>query len=369
MLGIIIFHLVAHTMQTQLTDTTYISEMNNGWFSHPTFYKKLMLLEVMEPLGTAGNATFILIAGYFLIDKGNQINIKKSAIKLIAQLAFASLILIVGGALFCHFCKANYTSLHGTGLFNGMAWFIGYYFLVILFANFFLNNFLAKLSKEKYVLFLVVLFAIISFGWSGALLEKLANGLGNGGLRTFATGVFLYSLAGFMKIYNPFKPVKTWVLIFIPILTFAIILIGYHNTMITAIQDYARSDGSKVFVQKLNSFGIFSIEPILLSVCTFELFTRIKMPHIKVINFLGAATFMAYLLHNNAFVYSLNNIIDWMTLLAHNPWYYCFGAMVAVTLATFAVCVVVYALYLACTKLLKKHYKIFLKQDAEAGAQ
>ena len=43
MLMIVIFHIVVHSVDYQLTDTSSMALMNNGLFNHPIFYKKLLL--------------------------------------------------------------------------------------------------------------------------------------------------------------------------------------------------------------------------------------------------------------------------------------------------------------------------------------
>jgi len=54
-------------------------------------------------------------------------------------------------------------------------------------------------------MFLVVLFALLQFSWSVSVISNLG-----GGLETLCIGVFLYSLGGYIKEYNPFKKVRLW---------------------------------------------------------------------------------------------------------------------------------------------------------------
>ena len=94
MLMIITYHIVCHCVRVQVTDANSIARMQNGVFSHPVFYKKLGLLEQIMSLGDTGNAIFIMASGYFLVSKGNQINLISTAKKLLTQLGFATLVLL-----------------------------------------------------------------------------------------------------------------------------------------------------------------------------------------------------------------------------------------------------------------------------------
>ena len=186
---IIIFHIVYHCVNFQLTDTASIARMNNGLFCNPVWYKKLLILELAIPLGVIGNGIFMLISGYFLVEKnGGTEGIYKTAKRLISQLLFATLILLVFSALYHHFNRNVFTNLIDIQSFNNMSWYIGYYFLTIVIADLFLNKYLNKFSKQQYFTLLITLFAIISFSWTRGLLEIIG-----GGLATLCTGVFLYS--------------------------------------------------------------------------------------------------------------------------------------------------------------------------------
>lgn len=77
MFMIIIFHISDHCVKVQLTDTASMLRMNNGLFCEPVFYKKLLLLSTFAPMGKIGNVIFITISGYFMVSKGNGINLAK----------------------------------------------------------------------------------------------------------------------------------------------------------------------------------------------------------------------------------------------------------------------------------------------------
>lgn len=75
MLTIIMFHIYKHCIYHQLTDLNSISVFNNGFFCEPIFYRRLYLLVFFSPLGKVGNFIFICISGYFMVEKGSNINL------------------------------------------------------------------------------------------------------------------------------------------------------------------------------------------------------------------------------------------------------------------------------------------------------
>lgn len=69
MLMIVSYHIVCHCVNVQLTDKGSMERLENGLFNQPVFYKKLMLLDTFNTFGIIGNVIFILISGYFMIEK------------------------------------------------------------------------------------------------------------------------------------------------------------------------------------------------------------------------------------------------------------------------------------------------------------
>ena len=99
MLMIIAYHICCHCINVQLMDEESILTMQNGWFCHPIFYKKLLLLALISPMGQAGNAIFILISGYFMAHKGKNVDLTSISKKLLLQLGFAVLMLCVASSI------------------------------------------------------------------------------------------------------------------------------------------------------------------------------------------------------------------------------------------------------------------------------
>jgi hypothetical protein len=348
MLMIIIYHITLHKIGIQLTDPSSIDSMKNGLFCHPLFYKKLLILSMIMPMGSIGNAIFILISGYFMVRKGPNIKLDRIGKKLLFQQGFAAIVLVIGSTLF-HFIKKNIgTTLLGIQIFNSMAWFVGYYFAVMVIAALFLNRYLANLDQKQYLILVITLFAIIQFGWSSGLLESLSTGLG-----TLVTGVFLYALGGYIQRYNPFQSTKTNIILLCIVIVNFFICISAYNSTITAIQNYINIHSKEPFVQSqcIPGYQNYSIVAMILSVCLFEIFRRIHIPHIKIINFLGGATFMVYLIHDNDFYYGLWNTQDWITLLYWHPYSFILKLLLWAGM-TFGSGVAFYILYLGVKKVI-----------------
>ena len=245
-------------------------------------------------------------------------------------------------------------------IFNGMSWYIGYYFSIIMFARLFLNNFLSKLNRANYTRFLLGIFALIEFQWSS---YTFLNGF-SGGLLVFVTGVFLFSLGGYIKKYNPFASIRTFGLLLILIVELILLYISFYNITENTLQSYYANGGTGGFTQYILGYDNNSIIPIIAGIVIFELFRRINIQSNKVINFLGGSTLMVYLVHDNSLIYSIWHTQNWITLLYYSSIKY-MGKHALWTILTFVSGVMVYVLYLMLIKFFKKISWIFIKKSSE----
>ena len=345
MIMIIAYHIFIHCIHMQLTDLQSIADLKNGWFCNPCFSKRLCLLAVVSPMGQIGNAIFMLISGYFMAHK-ESIDLTKISKKLLLQLGFAAIVL---GSVSIYAYK-NITEfplrLMPFSSFNDMSWFVGYYFIVVVIAKTFLNKFLSKLERKSYTMFIAALFALIQFGWSAGVISGLGTGL-----TTVCTGVFLYSLGGYVKKYNPFEKIRLWVVVAV-IVAINFINIGnfYLNTA-SNILSYTPESGD-TFIQSIPRYANNQFLPVVLGIAIFELFRRIKVPHNSVVNFIGASTFMVYLFHDNGFVYKIWGMQDWITPLYENVPLF-LNTYVIWVLVTFAVGFIFYCIFVLGGKLLR----------------
>lgn len=312
---IIAYHIYFHTIDTQLTDLSSIMRLNNGWFCYPDFFQSLYVLAFIAPLGKVGNVIFILISGYFMIQKGKDVNLIKISKKLLLQLGYTSIALTIFSYVIFKLSNGVFINLLDIKIFNSRSWFVGYYFIIIVIAALFLNEYLTKIDKKAYLTFLLVVFALVQFSWTSGVIDSFAHGL-----KKVATGIFLYALGGYIQLYKPFDKIKTYMLILLIAVTYGFVFLSFYNVTMTNIQMYQMEEKAATFIQEIPQYGDSSIVSIILGVCLFEIFRRIPMKENKVINFIASSTFMIYLLHDNKFFYSLWDTTDWITLLAKNPW-------------------------------------------------
>ena len=244
-------------------------------------------------------------------------------------------------------------------MFNSMSWYVGYYFLVMLLARLCLNRYLEKLERKQYRLFLFALLCMTQFKW----IIKLLNGV-TGDLVILITGVFLYSLGGYIRRYQPFARVRTWAIFGVIFGIYVLLFLSTYAGVQNRIQDYYREASTDPFIQYIPNVGDNSIVAILLGVSLFELFRRIKMPCCRVINYIGGATFMIYLFHDNSFFYSLWDRQDWITLLSEHPMGFLlrYGAW---TVRTFVYGFIAYLGYRLLCRICRKagFQRLFLKSN------
>nr|MCR4902530.1 acyltransferase [Butyrivibrio sp.] len=318
MIMIIIYHITYHCVTDQISDMQYVGA---NIFSKPVFYKKLFLIEGVLPWGMLANSIFILISGYFLVERGKNVNLGNISQKLLLQLGTAAISLTLISSVFykIHLAGEN-TSVKTLSIidFNYMSWFVGYYFIVVVIACLFINNYINKLDQTSYRNLLLVWLGLFSFMWSGNVLDNIGDGL-----RTIICGLFMFELGGYIKKYNPFDKIRTVVLILLIIITYGFIYLSYVNNVNDSIHEYIANSVTEPFSQPFIRFDNYGIIPVILSVTIFELFRRVKIKNSKIINFLGSSTFMIYLVHDNEFWWNLWKERDWISLLTDTSFGYC----------------------------------------------
>ena len=360
MIMIIAYHLFLHCIKAQLTDSQSISASGNDCFCHPYFSKRLCILALISPMGQAGNAIFLMISGYFMAHK-DSMDLTKISKKLLLQLGFSAMLLGFSSISLYTNIKPFPPRLIPFSVFNSLAWFVGYYFIVMVAAKVFLNQFLNKLDRKNYLMFLLVLFSLLQFGWSAIILSNLC-----GGLDVIATGIFLYSLGGYIRKYNPFENIRLWAVLAVILLTDLIVIGNFYIHTASNILEYDAAGGG-AFVQSIPEYANNHLFPLLLGIAVFELFRRIKLPRNGMINFIGASTFMVYLLHDNELVYKAWCRQNWITLLHENMISFLMIYMIWI-LITFSAGSLSYCIFLLGGSLLRLCKPLTLK-GAEADAE
>ena len=307
MVMIILFHVQIHGPQPILT-------ADNAFFASPMIYKRLLLFEVGIPLGMIGNGLFMVISGYFMNAKTN-IDTGKISKKLLLQLGFATVVLMMAYFVWIHFFRdeKQYWETITLGDFNSGWWFVGYYMIVIVIAKVFLNRLVEKLSQAQFKSLLLTILAVTQFSWTGGLLDGLT-----GGLRTACIGVCFFLMGGYIARYNPFRNVRLYTIFLVIFATYAIRFLSAHNMIYKAIDDYWKSNSEGNFIQMVQGYANHEITVVILVVCFFELFRRWNIPYSKIINFIGKSTLMIYFIHENVFFRSFYRNDSWMETLGES---------------------------------------------------
>lgn len=257
----------------------------------------------------------------------------------------------------CFHLKSDvFFNLINIQIFNSMAWFVGYYYAIMLIAMLFLNSFLEKVDNKKYISLLTVNFAFIQFSWTGGLADSFISGL-----RTLLTGIFLYALGGYFRKYDPLNKLRTYVFFLIIIITYFFVNLSAYNNTENNIENYIRNKTENDFIQSIPAFPNYSIIVIIIGVCLFEIFKRIKIPQSNFLNYLGKSTFMVYLLHDNSFFYSIFDTQDWITLLYYYPYRFIFKIFIW-SVAVFVCGVATYTFYIVFAKLFDRYKWILFKK-------
>lgn len=351
MMMIILYHIVCHCIINQLTG-------RNSQFVQPCFSEKVLFLALLNTFGQIGNAIFILISGFFMARRESEkINLEKISVKLLSQLFFATTFLMFGSLglhrLLALFNKFPHLTLIDVNFFNDSCWFIGYYFLVILFGKFFLNEFLSKLDKKYYLTFLLTIFTLDSLSWSRNLITGFSSQLD-----VFLIGIFLYSFGGFIKKFNPFEKTKISFFIFAIIFIYFFVVLSDFNITDTNIEKFNGGN----FLQVLPEFSNYQLVPVSVGICLFEIFRRIKIPNSKSINYLGSSTLMVYLIHDNIFFYRVWKSQKWIQVLFYHPIKFC-GKILIWAIMTFVAGFIAYVIYDLMMTILRKCRFVFLKKE------
>ena len=358
MLMIVAFHIYYHCMSGQLSDAETVKELGNYWYCTPKFYPRLSILALIAPLGLAANGIFIMISGYFMADKPS-INLTKISKKLLLQLAFAAIVLAASSsALYWNDQNSNLVLTNFT-FFNTGSWFIGYYFVIILIGNFFLNRHIAKLNQKQYLCLILILFCVSQFSFTIDLLTNVSKV--DKGFETVCIGIFYYCLGGYLKRFNPFRRIRTAVVLAFILFVFLITVANFYMSTINNINNFD-PDAGKKFFQSIPKYKDYEIVPVLLAISLFELFRRMEFSSSRAINFIASSTFMIYLLHDTPLFYSIYNTVDWITILHENlPQF--FGTYFLWVIAVFCIGFLTFCIYLTICKLFRIAKPLLLKQE------
>ena len=349
---IILFHIQTYSSASLLMG-------DHGYFTQPIIYLRLLILDIGATLGMIGNGLFIIISGYFMNSNLN-IDTGKIAKKLLLQLGFAVVVLIIVNAVWFAFFKNENLDLGivTRDAFNGSWWFVGYYFCIILVAKLFLNKITAKLTQSQFKSLLLTLLAVSQFGWSGGLLNSLA-----GGLRELSIGVFFFLMGGYIAKYNPFKNFKAITFVLTIAAAYGIRFLSQYNIVSESIANFVKSKSDGHFIHSVQGYANYEILVVIVVISFFELFRRLNVPYNAAINYIGKSTLMIYFIHENSFFQMFYKDDSWMEALTTSVPLYLLKWL-KWTVITFAVGLAAYVLYTLLGKLLPRIRSWFVVEES-----
>lgn len=236
--------------------------------------------------GKIGVNIFVIISGYFLItSKGIKIS---KILKLWLQLFFYSV------SIYTLFVLTGVEVVSIKGIIKNVLpviftkwWFASTYFVLYLLSPY-INKLLNSFSKREYHRFL----ALLTFFWC-IIPTFTTNSFQSNPLIWF---IYLYSLAGYMRLYGLLNTVKTGTCL---LASFVVSLLTYLSAVVfdlLGLKISAFSEHATYF------FEMQKLPILIISVLLFLGFSKLNIGSIKLINIVSSATFGVYLIHDNAYV-------------------------------------------------------------------
>ena len=271
--------------------------IHGGFEFNDAFTLNHIYVDILVFGGKTGANIFVLITGYFLVEKGYS---AKSLFRLLGEVWFYSLsiflTLTLTGAI--PFSFKNLVKAVIPVTTRGW-WFISVY-VVLYFFSPLLNKLIASLNKRQMranFCFLIVVWCLVP------------SVLGNFMKITFYEMSFLvwfffmYCVGAYLRLHEPnILTNKKRNLIFIGILVCAMLFS-------VVFDDYYRSLANPNFVltvldyiaMTFKGIQINNIIPFFMALSLFMIFTKIKMKNSIIVNLVSATTLGIYLLHDSSF--------------------------------------------------------------------
>ena len=303
--------------------------VSSHYFVHGQLDRSIMDMGInriifdLSDIGNLGVDIFILISGYFMINKGYNLN---KFFKLISHVAFYSISVYIILLLINEqqFNLKSFLFVCFPTIFVQYWFFTAYIVLYLLHP--FINKLLNSLDTRSYCIYLILMMII----WSIIPTFMLRNLYGS----EIPQFILLYSLGAFIRL-NPINKElqKKYSLILISSITFilitSIIVLNIISNRINSLSNYIAS-----FYQR-NSIFI-----IMLAIGLFTFFKNLNIKHNNFINNSAKCIFGVYLIHDNKFIRPLL----WEKLLPNGAYEnspYLIVHMIASVLIVYVVCTII----------------------------
>lgn len=228
--------------------------------------------------GKLGVNLFLLISGFFLIDKKFKI-LQLLKLCIVTSFFYILFEIIIGGN---YYVSTIVKSIFPIGY--NYWWFITTYCLLYIFSDF-INLFILSLDKKKFKIFILMLFLITSI-----MPTFLFTDFGYSNLLRF---IFIYSIGAYIRLYlNKDVIIKNSLLKGIGIYILMLLLSMFIDLLGIYIP---------FFQQRSTYFSGMTKTPMLIcSVLIFIGFKNLEIGPNKFINCISSTTLITYLIHDNS---------------------------------------------------------------------
>lgn len=240
--------------------------------------------------GDLGNTIFILITGYFMINR--KVNYPKLILLLVTMLFYSWIIFIMVYV----FMPQIYVTFTSKEILKGIApilfgenWFVSCYIIFFCFVPY-LNGFLKSLDKNKYLLLLLMVFVFFVL----LPIVKIKTYFNSAEIISFA---FVYAIGGYIRLYfkdkinneyhNKYRNICLLILLLTLISISTLEIIGIVTNKVVFIKQ------SQYFVK------LFSIP---LAVAMFLSCATMKPFFNRYVNIVAGTVLGVYLIHENIFL-------------------------------------------------------------------
>lgn len=255
--------------------------------------------QIVETLCIVAVNIFVIISGYFMIDRKNGINIRK-AIELYLILVFYSLI---GYVVSCCCGQNDYILRDAIKLIlfpflYNRAWFLKTYIMLFLFSPF-INKFLIALTRKQY-LGLIVLQLLFFSVWPSFFNYPPVSDSGYG-IVHFIT---LYIMAGYIREYEEYMTINK--------------ITNRHMRILMCIGGWLLCSAVSYFLRNYGrAWNYDFIFNILGATLLFLAFLNIRVNSNKIITQASIASLGVYIIHTDRFI----STILWKNILKCDLFY------------------------------------------------
>lgn len=244
---------------------------------------QIIFTQIVSWGGDVGNSIFILITGYFMINK--NVNYKKIVLLFLSMFLYSWIIEILYFGILDMPYFIKMIIRESIPIYFGNNWFVSCYIVFSFFIPF-INKFLNSISKKEYIIFILLLFIFYIF-----LPTFKANTFMNSRFIFFG---LVYSIGGYLKLYfikylyNTYN--KKYIKLFF-VQIFIIIVMIIFSDIIAVIFS------KNMLIKLYNPF--INILSIPIAVTLFLYFLTIKPIYNKNINIISSTILGIYLIHDN----------------------------------------------------------------------